>query len=363
MFGRAAILTALVLTGCDQARAEDAPPGAEAEPRSVTAPPRSRQTRVETATLEPSTAALRVTVPGEVEAARDAQLAAPMGGFIERVSVKVGQAVEKGEALVFVDTATHIARKNQALVDLKAAEVELARARKLGDSIPGQELDAREYDVARAKAALRVARVAASRTIVRAPFSGTVVSVDAERGEVAPAGAPLVRVVTLDPMEVSVSLSDRDVVALKPGMPAKVVLDARSGSIDGKLVRIAKAADLDTRAFEAVVEVPNPNHQLLPGMIATVSLGRSVSEGKIVISQDWLVTGIDKVGVYVNAKGVARWRDVKLGPVVRNQVIVEQGLSGGDEVVVTGHRELSDGDRLLVSRSGKCCTDGRVVWK
>jgi len=72
------------------------------------------------------------------------------------------------------------------------------------------------------------------------------------------------------------------------------------------------------------------------------------------------VTKLDGLGVFVEDDGVARWRPVALGPVVRHQVIVTDGVSLGDRIIVTGQRELEEGDPVLVVREGQCCTDGRV---
>jgi hypothetical protein len=54
---------------------------------------------------------------------------------------------------------------------------------------------------------------------------------------------------------------------------------------------------------------------------------------------------------------------VKLGSIVRDQVVVEEGLKKGDRLVITGHRELADGDELMIARSGVCCSGGRVVFE
>jgi hypothetical protein len=60
--------------------------------------------------------------------------------------------------------------------------------------------------------------------------------------------------------------------------------------------------------------------------------------------------------------GVAHWRPLDLGQIVRDRILVNTGLSAGERVVILGQRSLEDGDELLVAREGKCCTDGRVVF-
>ncbi|MCA9618877.1 MAG: efflux RND transporter periplasmic adaptor subunit [Myxococcales bacterium] len=320
-------------------------------------------TRVETATVRPSSTEVVLNFPGEVEAARDAFLAAPLGGFIEKVNISEGDQVKKGQILALIDTTTHQVRRNQTKVELDAAQRELDRAKKLGDALPAAQLDAAESRLAAAKAAYRSADVQVARSVITAPFSGTVARNEAEVGEVAAPGAPLIRIVQLDHVKVSVSLSDRDVIAVKPGMKAFVTTDARSTVMEGVLDHVRAAADMDTRAFTGEIRIDNGESLLRPGMIASVQIQLDSDDGQqMIIPQDWLVTKPGKLGVFINVNGVAEWRVVKVGKVVRDQVIVLEGLKVGDELVINGHRELAQGDPLLVARKGVCCTEGRAVF-
>lgn len=347
------------LAACGEASADPEPePPVERETPSATA------TRVETAEVQPSRAALEMRLPGEVEGSRDALLAASLGGYVEAVSVEEGDEVRSGQVLVRVDAATHSARLQQASIEVESAERELARAQRLRDAISEQQRDAAQHRLDAARAAQRTARVQAGRAIIRAPFAGTVAQLDAERGEVVAPGAPVVRLVQLDPVHVSLAVPDRDVTALAVDMPARIWTRAHGTPVEGRIMRISPAADLQTRAFEVVVEAANAEGRLLPGMIAQVEVDAEAAlTEQIMLPQHVLVTRLDENGVFVVEDGVARWHVVEVARVVRDQVIVESGVSVGDEVVVTGHRELQDGDTLLVARHGRCCEGSRIVFE
>lgn len=333
----------------------DAPESGAAQVVSVTA------TRVEVAEVAPSAAQIRMRLPGEVEGSRDAMLSSALGGFVERVHVSEGDEVRSGQVLVRVDSSLHGARAAQARVEVEAAERELRRAESLEGSIATAQIDNARSRRDAARAALRTAQVTASRALIKAPFDGIIAQLDVERGEVTGPGRPLARLIQLNPAHVSLSVPDRDVVALQVGAEVTVQTTA-SGVLQGRVSRVSPAADLSTRAFEVEVEVPNADGQVLPGMIAQVEFNQPVATGRILLPQYVLVTRLEGNGVFVADGDEARWVAVETGQVVRDQVVIESGLSGGEQVIVTGHRELAEGDAIMVVREGTCCTEGRVVF-
>lgn len=380
-----ALVLALSLSGCTKTEKAQVEPTTETVAKKKAAGSLAG-TRVEVAVLEPSLHSLTLRLPGEIQSERDALLSSALGGYVEQVDVKEGDRVKRGAVLARVDSQTHTTRLLRAKVELNAAEREQARDKSLQGTIPQAEIDSAGDRVESAKASLRELQLNVERSLIKAPFSGIVVRSDAEQGEVAGPGSPLFRLVSLKPIHVSVTLSDRDIALAKEGMTARVQLDARSGIYEGKVIRLSRAADLKTRAFEAVVELPNEDESLLPGMIAQVTLSTDQSDPKaedgkpasessdtdakdssvIMISQDWLVTDPKGVGVFVaessNGAPVARWRPVTLGPVVHRQVTVESGLSEGDALIIVGHRTLADGDAIIIHRQGICCRDGRPLF-
>jgi membrane fusion protein (multidrug efflux system) len=330
-----------------------------AAPRTLAS---SRASRVEVAVLEAADATLELDLPGEVGGQSDANLAAANGGFVERVLVEEGQQVRDGQTLVRVDASLYAAQLEQAEAQLEQAEADLRRLEALGDLAAPAQLESARTGQRVAAANVSQARNRLSRAVVKAPFDGVVAAVAVEEGEAVGPGTPVVRVVQLDPATITLSVSDRDVVALVPGTEVEVSAASRSGSFRGHVALVAPAADLRTRAFPVEVEVENPDRLLLPGMIARVRVQRPVLEDAMVVPQDWLVTRRDERGVFVEVDATARWRDVVLGDVIHDKVVVTSGIEPGDRVVVTGHRDLVDGDPLVVTREGTCCSEGRPVF-
>ncbi len=352
------LLVLLTLVGCGQADAEVA--SEEAEPTRAAAP--VTEVRVELARLETGVAEIDIQVPAEVSGAREALLASATGGFVERVYVQEGEAVKSGQALANIDQRSALARRDQAQAQAELAQAEVGRLETMGDLISPQQLDQARTQLQLAQSSYELAKIAAERAVVRAPFAGVVSQLSLEQGEVVGPGSPVARLVELDRVELSMSVADRDVVGLREGMAVSVRTDATSHTFSGTLMAISPAADLQTRSFLVKALVENPDRALLPGMIARVSLHETLQDNALVIPQDWMVTRMDGLGVFVAEGEIARWRPVQPGRVVGDQVVIDSGISAGDTLVITGHRSLMDGDRLLVARSGVCCTAGRVTF-
>jgi RND family efflux transporter MFP subunit len=202
-----------------------------------------------------------------------------------------------------------------------------------------------------------------SRAVIRAPFAGVIVDLDVEQGEVAAPGAPIARLLQLDPIQVSVSVTDRDVAALEVGDKAQINTTTTADPVTGTIARIEPSADLQTRTFLVEVEVANEKRRLLPGMIAQVGFRSERSGEALFLPQDFIVTRLDGNGVFVVDGGKARWRPLELGGVSGTEVEVASGLEPGERIVTLGHRGLNDGDPLIISREGRCCVDGRVVFE
>lgn len=354
----------LATSACAQAEADSKGTAPTSDDRATSAKvaPKARATRVEIATINASEAMLDLVLPGEVEGSKTAILASPSGGFVEGVFVDVGDKVKNGQALANVDKSVAEVRQQQAKIQLDQAISDFEAVQRAGTSIAKTRRDTARFTKENAEAAFRLADIALQRATVRAPFSGVVAERRVERGEVIGMGGSVARLVRLDPIRINLSVSDRDIVNLREGMEVRVTTDARTGVFDGKIERVSPAASLNTRTFEVLVEVKNEAELLRPGMIATVRAKVPVEGDGISIPQYVLVTRLDGNGVFVEKDGIAQWRDVELGGIVRGQVLVKSGINVGDRVVVTGHRELADGDKLLVGREGRCCKNGQVVF-
>jgi HlyD family secretion protein len=322
------------------------------------------------------------TRAGTVKACQRAKLAPPAGGQIAKLPVKKGDRVEAGQVLLELwnddiraqlavterDAAAARARREEACVSARVARRESNRlaslverklvSTELAERAEG-EADAREAACRAAAEQVRVsesridaARATLERTLLRAPFAGTVAEINGEIGEFvtpSPVGIPTppaVDVVDTSCIYITAPIDEVDAPRVREGMPARVTLDAfRDRSFVAHVRRVAPYV-IDTEKQARTVEVEAEIDELgdallLPGYSADVEVILAERTDVLRVPTRALIEG---KRVYVLEDGAVRSRDVTTGIGNWEYTEVTAGVDAGARVVVSIDREgLADG--------------------
>lgn len=322
---------------------------------------------------------------GTVKSRRRATLSPEVGGRVERLAVREGDRVRKGDLLVRIaaeDVKAQVALAGKSLVVAEAAEVEacraaeqarrdLARSRSLArDEVLSVGLlerseteagmtaaacEAARARVGQARASLDVARIAVEKTVLKAPFGGIVAELSTEEGEwvtPSPPGLPIPPVVELfDPDDVYVSapLDEVDVGRVKKGAEVRVTFDAYPGrTFAGRVTRVADyVLDLreQNRTFEVEVELDDAAfaRTLLPGTSADAVVVLARKEDVLRVPSYAILPGGRAL---VLAEGRLAGAKVETGLKGAEWAEVVSGVSAGDLVVTSLDRpEVKEGAR------------------
>jgi HlyD family secretion protein len=318
------------------------------------------------------------TRAGSVAACRRAKLAPPLGGRIEKLTVREGDRVKQGQLLLQLWNDDLAAREAVAREQLGAARSRVGEACQVADNaqreaertralrdrgfvsenqVDRAESEARARraacDMARAQAKEATARIDASRadtarTYVRAPFDGIVAEVNGEVGEFltpSPPGIPTLPAIDLiddSCLYVSAPIDEVDAAQLRIGMPARITLDAYRGRpFAGKLRRIAPyvlAIEKQARTVEVEVEFDNPleARRLLVGYSADVEIVTAGRDGVLRVPTPALMPG-NRVLV-LGAGGRLEERAIEPGLSNWEYTEVSKGLEAGARVVTSLER-------------------------
>jgi RND family efflux transporter MFP subunit len=326
---------------------------------------RSQATAVEVVAVAPGDATRRVVLTGVVRPADRAELSFAVPGRLERRPVEVGDRVTAGRVLASLDRRQAELASRAAASALEETEArlaqagnDLARVRRLAavDAATAEEVERVEtaYRVLAAgrqaaAAGLDEARRQLAETELVAPFAGVVTAVGLEPGEWAAPGAAVVEVAGGDNLEVEVAAPETVLAALELGAAVTVHLPLAGVAVGGRIASFAAAARAGDGLFPLVVEL-DPAPGVVAGAAAEAVLDRSAAGGLAVPVEAVLNPGSSRPSVFAVRDGVAHRVDVRLGDLAGDRVMVAADLAVGDEVVVSGHTQLADLDRVEVRR-------------
>ncbi len=320
---------------------------------------------------------------GSIEPGTRVDLAFKVGGYIQDLAmvksdgtthkIQEGDWVTSGTVLAVVrqsDYAQRVTAASASLADSvaaqKQAQLDFDRSSKLlaGNSVSKAEvdtmtarLDRASAQVDGAKSGIVQAQLALADCTLRAPMDGVVLKRPIEVGSlVAPGSLGFVLADTRS-VKVVFGAPDTLIEKLKIGGELSITLDAAPGAeLTGKISRIAPSADPKSRVFDVEATIPNPKDQLKVGMIASLKVPEAaLTGGSLALPLTAVVrsprdTRGFSVFVVEGAPGqeLARLRDVKLGDVLGNTVLVAEGLKKSERVITMGATLVTDGDAIRV---------------
>ncbi|MFN3285092.1 MAG: efflux RND transporter periplasmic adaptor subunit [bacterium] len=231
----------------------------------------------------------------------------------------------------------------QAEVALRQAEAQAAQAQ--------VALEHARRVLAQSEVALRQAEAILAESVVRSPVAGVVAQRSVDPGDTVTPSTRLLQLVKVEPGVVVVAVPERELLALRPGVPVEVTADALGDRrFAGRVVRVGPVLSPDTRTAEVWVEVPNPRGDLRPGMTARVRVVRGRREGVVTVPVQAVVRQGDRTLVFVVEDGVARAREVTLGLSDGARVELRRGVRPGERVVVAGQETLRDGVPVRIAQ-------------
>jgi len=316
---------------------------------------------------------------GATKGNQDVPIRARVEGFLESVDFEEGQFAEKDQLLYTIDAQPFQAKLVEAKSNLAAEQTRLAKAqadlnriRPLAEmnAVSQQDLDGAVAQAAAAQAAVKAAEagveladIELGYTSIYAPIAGLIGLTQAKPGEfVGRDPNPVVLNVLSDinPIRVRFSISEREYLTLartfmaeNPGSSPTDRRDSRSrpltllladgteypepGFVDGS----AQSIDPGTGTFTLEATFPNDRNLLLPGQFARVRAVYQTLENAIVVPRQAIVELQGRFRVYVvDADNSISVRDVQTGPITGNDIVVESGLTEGEQVVVEGIQKV-----------------------
>lgn len=323
------------------------------------------QVTVPTARVVPGTLPVFFSVPGSVVSDDRIDLSSRVVGFIQRLDVREGHKVAKGDLLVQIDPAdiNEAIRQGQAGVaaarnDLEDAERDVEKYGKLAVDgyAPAETLrkakvrrDIARSSLSRAEATLASANAQRTYAAIVSPVDGVVVARHRNPGEMATTGQPIVTLESRRNLVLRVFIPERQMSRIGQGMEVGARIDALSHGLVGTVSRVVPSGDPSTRRYQVDITLP-ADQPLLPGMFGRAEF--PLGQVSALLVPQAAVTrrgGLDGVLVVDQSRAV-RFRWLRLGRKWQGQVEVVDGLTANERIVLQADDRLRDG--VTVAENG-----------
>ena len=283
----------------------------------------------------------RLTLPGTLQGIFEAQLYARTTGYVKHWFKDIGAPVKKGEVLATLDIPEVSRQVDEAEANFQLAKIAFERWTRLraDDAVAQQELDEKTSAYRQAEAVLQRLRLQLAFGQVLAPFDGTVTRRNVNVGDLVNAGnggtaQAMFAMAQTDKLHVYAYVPQDRATQVGVG-DSVVIVEARRPDkpIRARIARTAGAIDLNSRTLQIDIEVPNPQHALLPGSYVEVILEIKASN-TLVLPTNTLLFGAAGTQVAVVKDGKVERRNVSLGTDYGQVVEITTGVSAGDQVII-----------------------------
>lgn len=298
---------------------------------------------------------------GDVSTKQNVLIYPEMAGTLQRVHVKEGDRVSRGQVLATIDDGGLSSQLNQLKTQASLAKTTFERQERLWNQNIGSEIqylqaktnyEAAENMVSQAESQL-------GKSTIRAPFSGIIDDVIKDQGTVvAPGqGSEVFRIVNLSDMYIEVEVPEAYIGNVTKGKEALVYFPVLGDSIVTKIRETGNFINPANRSFEAEIPVPNKEGKIKPNLTAKVNINDYTSEDAILIPTSIISENAEGeqyvfVADEANAEGesVVKRTIITTGKTQGAEIEVLTGLNDGDHIIKEGARSVKDGQKVKIKK-------------
>src|SRR5690606_3636092 len=296
---------------------------------------------------------------GDVKTKQNVLIYPEMAGPLERVYVKEGQTVHKGQILASIDDGGLSSQLAQLKTQEALGRTTFQRQKRLWEQNIGSEI---QYLQAKAtfeaqEAAVKQLESQLAKSSIRAPFAGVIDDVVRDQGTVVSPGpnSEVFRIVNLSDMYIVVEVPESHLPNVTKGRDVKVYFPVLGDSIETKIRQTGNFINPNNRSFSVEIPVPNPKGEIKPNLSARVMINDYTNESAILIPQSIISENANgEQYVYrvsadaLGGEGVASQATIKTGKTQGDLVEVLSGIQEGDAIIDEGARTVKPGQKVKI---------------
>ncbi|OIQ25229.1 efflux RND transporter periplasmic adaptor subunit [uncultured Vibrio sp.] len=288
----------------------------------------------------------KIDLYGRTAPDKKAQIGAEIAGKIDRLIVRKGGSVKKGQIIASIDKGDLDIQLQRAQAMLKVREKEFNAAESLKSrGLQGEVAYATaQAALVEAKANVSNVKVALSNTQVTAPFSGIVDHLFIEQGDFVGIGDPVAKVIDLNKLVIEADISERHIQKLTANQTAQIRFIDGS-LVEGTLRYVSRVSSTSTNTFPIEIEIANPEQRIPAGISAEVELTLNQQLAVKVTPAMLALDAVGNLGVKTLANDVVEFVPIQLVKAEQDGVWLS-GLGDEVKIITIGQGFVRDGDSV-----------------
>jgi RND family efflux transporter MFP subunit len=281
-------------------------------------------------------------------------------GILTDVYVTDGDRVRKGQVLARIDDGGLSQQLAQLKIQAELSKTTFERQQRLWDQKIGSEmqyLQAKSNYESQAQAIAQLEQQVA-KTVITAPFSGTIDDVMSEQGSVVtPGQTPLMRIVSLDNMYIVTDVPEKYVSNIKTNKKVLVDFPILNKQMESKIRQVGDFIDPNNRTFKVEITVPDNDSSIKPNLTAKLKINDYTNPEALLIPQSVIsenASGEQYIYIVKDKQGkdaVAEKITIETGLTQGDVIEVLNGLDSGTEIILEGARSVNDGQKVRIINS------------
>lgn len=298
-----------------------------------------------------------IELQGSLQTKQNLVLTPEYSGILTQVYVKEGQYVRKGQALAKIDDGGLSQQIAQLEIQAQLAKTTFERQERLWNQKIGSEiqyLQAKTNYEAQQKAVDQL-KSTLSKTVITAPFSGTIDNIITEKGSVvAPGTTQILRIVNLNNMYVEVAVPERYISTVKKGTSTLVEIPVLGKSYPAKITQTSSFINPTNRTYNIDISVPNKEKLIKPNLTARLKINDYQSEKAILIPQNLISENAEgtqyvyTIGKNAKNQTIASQKIIETGKTQGSFIEVLKGITSGDMLIQEGARSVKNEQPIQV---------------
>ena len=289
---------------------------------------------------------------GTIEGSSAVSLAFSGTGTVERVLVTEGERVRKGQLLAVLDGSTAKNAYDVAKSTLHQAQDAYDRLKPLHEkgSLTDIKIIEVETGLEKAKAMEAISKKNVEDCNLYAPMNGVISKRSVEEGVNVMPGLSAFKLVSIEEIDVKVSIPENEINGIRVGQPASLLVSALGNKeYTGAVHQKGVEGNPVSRTYDVRIRMKNTQLELMPGMVCKVYIEQSDKTESIVIPNRTVQISHDnRQFVWLTDGNTAKRQFITVGALNNIGVIVESGLSNGDKLIVEGYQKVSEGMKINI---------------